>query len=70
MSYPHLDITISAYKMLRSGSQTRLKQMQLAGSPENNDETQLLSARIVILDELINAATEVRGLIDHVINNG
>lgn len=62
MSYPHLDITISAYITLRGGLYVKLK--HLTESAENNDETLRIRARIATLDELIDQASVVRGCID------
>lgn len=66
MSYPHLDITIQAYYTERNYCHSRLQ--SLAESSINNDETILLRAKISSIDELIHAATEVRGHIHEHLN--
>jgi hypothetical protein len=66
MSYPHLDITISAYKTLRSRLDIKLKQFLV--SSDEDDETLQIRARISILDELIDQASVVRGCVDQHLN--
>ncbi len=66
MSYPHLDITISAYNMLRSRLDIKLK--QFLSVADEDDETLHIRAKIATLDELIHQASLVRGCIDQHIN--